>query len=204
MSGASAEGGGTVISLEGLPGAGKSTTARALGERLGVAHLEEATRHNPYLDEVYVPGRFDLPVELAFLLLHFRAWQRIDRSRVTVCDFSPVKDRLFALDTLQGNDLELFESVFARLYLEVPAQADVVVFLDVPSKECLARARRRGRPQEALMDVERLDGLRALYLEHLDALVVRVERVAGGAGVGVEAVVDRVIDVLREAGAVLG
>ena len=152
-----------IVSLEGLPGAGKSTTARLLAQWQGWDAVAEATRDHPFLDSIYAEsGRHDLQVELGFLVLHFGGWRTITPGRDTVCDFAPGKDLLFADDMLRGNDRELFESVYQRFYSDQP-QPDVVVYLDVPVEECLARARRRGRPYEAGMDAERLTRMQQLY-----------------------------------------
>src|SRR4051812_49406922 len=91
----------------------------------------ETTDRHPFLESVYRDDdRYDLEVELAFLLLHSSAWRRLDRSQTTVTDFSRYKDVLFAKDMLgdKPEDYALFADVYRRLY-DGYLGADVVVYL---------------------------------------------------------------------------
>src|SRR3954452_24806790 len=134
-----------VIAFEGLPGAGKTTSAELVGRRLGAVTLRETTGDHPFLDSVYDDERrYDLEVELAFLLLHAGPYRRIERGRVNVTDYSPAKDVLFARDMLGGEDLDLWMRTYEHVYRDQPLP-DAVVFLRVSPDECLRRARQRGR-----------------------------------------------------------
>jgi deoxyguanosine kinase len=165
-----------IIALEGLPGVGKTTTAQLLAERLGVTEVIESTQKHPFLDSVYRDdARHDLEVELAFLLLHANAWRNIDGSQRTVTDFTPVKDLLFARDTLSNaEDLALFERAYERLSLGSPA-ADVVIYLQGTPELALQRVRIRyeadaHRHFEKSMELERLRRIEHQYELHLDQL----------------------------------
>src|SRR5687768_11692140 len=150
-----------VIALEGLPGSGKTTSAGLVAERLGARALTETTGDHPFLQQVYDDSdRDDLTVELTFLIVHANPYRRLDRSGVTVCDFSPAKDLLFSEDMLCGDDLRLFEDVYERLYLghRLP---DVAVYLKADPRLCLDRVRERigadpSRAFELGMTLERL------------------------------------------------
>jgi deoxyguanosine kinase len=180
-----------LIAFEGLPAAGKTTTAALLAQRLGCPLVTETTQAHPFLDSVYQDDlRFDLEVELAFLLLHSSAWRRIDREALSVTDFSPVKDLLFA-DQMLGEraDRTLFDQAYARLY-EGFAAPDVVVYLRADPEFCLARARQRlnedeRRQFEVGMSLERLIAIHARYEDALTqlgdrTLVIELEPVIGG------------------------
>jgi deoxyguanosine kinase len=164
-----------LIALEGLPGAGKTTSVELVARRLGALALQETTQDHPFLDSVYDDAhRYDLEVELAFLLLHAGAYRRVDRSLTTVADYSPAKDVLFARDMLRGEDLDLWLRTYRHVYRDLPLP-DVVVFLRLPPEECLKRVQSRGRDFESRVTVERLSRMEALYENELDGLGQRVD-----------------------------
>jgi deoxyadenosine/deoxycytidine kinase len=159
-----------LIALEGLPGAGKTTSVELVADRLGGNPLQEATQDHPFLESVYDDDRrHDLEVELAFLLLHAGAYRRADRSGTTVTDYSPAKDVLFARDMLYSEDLDLWLRAYHHFYRELPLP-DLTVFLRLPPEECLRRVRRRGRDFEARMTMERLQRMQSLYESNLESL----------------------------------
>ncbi|MFI4977486.1 MAG: deoxynucleoside kinase [Solirubrobacterales bacterium] len=165
-----------IIALEGLPGAGKTSTAELLAQRLEVQAVCETTQNHPFLDSVYRDDeRHDLEVELAFLLLHSSAWRAIDRSVVTMTDFSPAKDVLFAEAMLSDPpDKALFDHAYQRLY-EGYRPADVVVYLRARPDLCIERVRKRyeedeHREFEKDMGVERLARMEHFYEHGLPTL----------------------------------
>jgi deoxyguanosine kinase len=157
-----------VIALEGLPGAGKTTAAGLVAERLGALALRETTGDHPFLQQVYDDGdRDDLTVELSFLIVHANPFRRIDRSRLTICDFSPAKDVLFAEEMLVAADLDLFRTVYDRVY-EAHPLPEAVVYIRASPELCFERIRRRitldpARAFEAGMTVDRLRRMQSRY-----------------------------------------
>jgi deoxyadenosine/deoxycytidine kinase len=163
-----------LISLEGLPGAGKTTSAVLVAELLEAEVLCETTQDHPFLESIYDDERrYDLEVELAFLLLHAGAYRRISRRETTLADYSPAKDVLFAKDMLGGKDLDLWLGVYDHVYKEL-SLPDLVIFLRVPAEECLQRVRKRGRDFEVQMTLDRLRRMQSLYESHLNDLGRRV------------------------------
>jgi len=165
-----------IIAFEGLPGAGKTTSAELLAEKLALPSLVECTRDHPFLESVYRDeARHDLEVELAFLLLHASAWRQIEHGDSIVSDFTPVKDLLFARDTLtEPVDLELFERAYERLN-EGSGQADLVIYLRASPELSLQRVRKRyehdrHRQFEKSMELERLSRIDRQYEKHHDQL----------------------------------
>lgn len=157
-----------IISIEGLPGVGKTTAAGRLAELLEAGTVRETTADHPFLGQVYEEAdRDDLTVELAFLLVHANAYRRINRADLTVCDFSPVKDQLFAEDMLSGPDLSFFRDAYRFIYQGHPPP-DLVVFLRAEPELCLERVRSRlkrdeGRGFEGSLTLERLERMRVRY-----------------------------------------
>jgi deoxyadenosine/deoxycytidine kinase len=197
-----------LIALEGLPGAGKTTSASLVAERLGGVALRETTANHPFVTSVYRDDdRYDLEVELAFLLLHSSAWRRIDRSIITVADFSRHKDVLFADDMLSPSvDLELFMAAYERLYADLPP-AEIAIYLKATPELCLERARLRWehdprREFEQGMTHERLQRMKRLYETRLhelgdEVLVLELEDVLANP-MSDEASMNRVADAIVE------
>lgn len=192
-----------VIALEGLPGAGKTTSAYRLAERLGADAVCETTHDHPFLETVYDDARrYDFQVESAFLLLHNAGYRQIRRGATVVTDYSPVKDLLFAQAMLSGRDLELFVDLYNHLYFGLP-MPEVVVYLDATPELCLKRVRRRletdpARAFEAGMDGERLRLIKRVYESHMADLGDRVLRLDVGEGDTEADVVDALDKVLRD------
>jgi deoxyguanosine kinase len=169
-----------VISLEGLPGAGKTTAAPLVANRIGAETVIETTADHPFLQQVYDDGdRDDLTTELAFLLVHANPFRRIDRTRLAVCDFAPAKDLLFAEDMLEGDEFALFDTVYHHVYRDHPPP-DVVVYLRAEPELCLERVQQRmlsdpSRAFERGITIERLQRMYDRYevgYRHLGQRVV--------------------------------
>ena len=172
-----------------------------LGKSLGVHVVCETTQNHPFLETVYHDaGRYDLQVELAFLLLHSAAYRQIPGERVTVTDFSPTKDRFFAEGLLSGSDLDLFERVYSQLYAGKP-QPETVVFLDAAPDLCMERVRQRlsrdpTRRFEEGLEMGRLQRMRDIYLSRVHELGQRVLRLPISADLSEVDVVDRLLELL--------
>ena len=157
-----------LVALEGLPGSGKTTSAYLLARRLTAATVCETTHDHPFLETVYDDTRrYDLQVELAFLLLHNAGYRQIDRNTLTIADFSPVKDLIFADAMLSGRERDLFDALYHELY-ERYLPPEVVVYLDAAPELCLGRVRKRleadeSRKFEAGMDLDRLRLIQEIY-----------------------------------------
>src|SRR4029453_19185520 len=105
------------IAIEGPIGAGKTSLAKRLAERLGGTTLLEQPDANPFLPRFYLDRvRYALPAQLFFL------FQRIDQlrtaaqpdlfTRLTIADFLLEKDPLFAGLTLSGDELALYRRIY--------------------------------------------------------------------------------------------
>jgi deoxyguanosine kinase len=164
-----------VIALDGLPGAGKTTAAYEVGTQLGANVIRETTADHPFLAQVYDDtDRDDLTVELAFLIVHANAYRRVNRNLLTVCDYSPAKDLLFAEEMLGGAELDFFRSAHETIYEQYPLP-DLAVYLRAEPSLCLERVQRRLQlnPKRAFehgLTVDRLERMRGRYETSLDRL----------------------------------
>ena len=89
------------LAVEGPIGAGKTSLARRLAERLGAEPLLEQPAENPFLGRFYQDmARYALPTQLFFLFQRARQMEPFAQgdmfARPTVADFLIDKDPLFA------------------------------------------------------------------------------------------------------------
>lgn len=173
-----------LVAFEGVPGAGKTTTARLAARLAGATTAVEPTKKHPFIADFYAdPDRYALETELGFVLLHSHHFRSLDRDRLLFTDYSPAKDVVFARMTLahRPQQLALFGSVYRELY-RTSAPPDVVVFLDVEPKVCLARIMKRKRPYESGLKVDYLERVRAFYEDAMTELGGRVVRLPVASG----------------------
>ena len=135
------------IAVEGPIGAGKTSLARRLAERLGAELLLEQPGENPFLARFYQDmARYALPTQLFFLFQRARQLEALAQpdmfGRPTVSDFLLDKDPLFARITLNGDELALYQKIYDAVRPRAPAP-DLVVYLQAQPATLYERVRRR-------------------------------------------------------------
>ena len=174
------------IVVEGPIGVGKTSLAQRLAERVGAALLLERPEQNPFLARFYQDmARYALPTQLFFLFQRIgqlRELAQLDLfKRATVADFLLDKDPLFARLTLSGEELHLYEKIYATLKPQAP-RPDLVIYLQAETATLVERVRGRGVDFERPMSAEYLALLAESYgryfYHYADApvLIVNSER----------------------------
>lgn len=141
------------IVVEGPIGAGKTSLARRLAERLQAIPVFEQPEANPFLARFYQNAdRWALPVQLSFL------FQRIDQlaalardttdSQRIVSDFLLEKDPLFADLNLTPDERVLYQRVFDAMSPPAPPKPDLVIYLQARADTLMERIRKRGMEAE--------------------------------------------------------
>jgi len=136
------------IVIEGPIGAGKTSLARVMSERVGGSAMLEDPDSNPFLPGFYQDrARYALPTQLFFLFQRanqVRALKQPDLfSGLTIADFMLDKDLLFARLTLNDDEFALYRQVYAQLKPQAP-DPDLVIYLQASTETLIERVRRRG------------------------------------------------------------
>src|SRR5919197_5828787 len=155
------------IAIEGPIGAGKTTLANLLVERLGGRLVAEASAENPFLASFYDDRRkYAFQTQIFFLLSRFQQQQGLFQqdlfNQVTVADYLFAKDRIFAALNLDANELALYEQFYTLLGART-VRPDLVIYLQARTEVLLARIRKRGREFERRLEPAYLEALGKAY-----------------------------------------
>jgi deoxyadenosine/deoxycytidine kinase len=155
------------IAVEGVIGAGKTTLAARLAERMGGETVLEAVEENPFLKLFYRDrGRYAFQTQIFFLLSrHAQQVQLKQRDLfrdLVICDYLFQKDRIFANLMLSDHELVLYNHIAGLLEREVPVP-DRVVYLQHSADSLLDRIRTRGRPFERHINLDYVRELNEAY-----------------------------------------
>lgn len=197
------------IVVEGPIGAGKTSLAVKLAQRLNAATLLEDPKANPFLPQFYRDmRRYALQTQLFFLFQRVGQLESLLQpdlfGKPTVADFTLAKDPLFARLTLDDAEYQLYDRIYSHVKPQAPAP-DLVIYLQASVSTLVARVRKRGNPAEAGIDEDYLRRLSEAYTsyfhhyadgpllivnserlnfvdepEHLDLLIERMNAMRGG------------------------
>lgn len=159
------------IAVEGGIGAGKTTLATAIANRVGGRLVLEQFEDNPFLPLFYAdPEHHAFQTQLFFLLSRYRqqeAFRQPDLFHHTiVSDYLFDKDRIFASLTLRDHELALYDTIVAALQPSVPTP-DVVIYLQSSVERLAANIQKRGRAMEREITLEYLEQLSDAYRRHI-------------------------------------
>ena len=166
-----------LVAIDGPTGVGKSTTSRAVAERLGASLILDPVSISPFLADYYTGDAIPaaaLDVELAFMRSRAELLVAPTDETIAVSDFSVMRTAPFAefLDDPDDRDAVLnamFEAIATGPRL------DVLVLLRATPEELLRRVRTRNRAVETELTIEHLEALQAHFDRWQDAMVEQAD-----------------------------
>jgi deoxyadenosine/deoxycytidine kinase len=155
------------IVIEGVIGAGKTSLARLLSERFDAQLVLEQFNENPFLERFYEDAdRWGFQTQLSFLANRFRQQKKLGERdlfhQLTISDYAFDKDRIFADLNLDGDELQLYETLYSLMQPQTPTP-DLVVYLQADPQRLMDNIRQRGRSYEQDMDPAYIEELNEAY-----------------------------------------
>lgn len=155
------------VAIEGVIGAGKTTLAQMLSERLTARLVLERFDENPFLAKFYEDAdRYAFQTQIFFLLSRYKQQQELFQVDLfnshLVSDYIFEKDKIFAYLTLKDEELRLYETVVTAIEKNIP-QPDLVVYLQSSTERLMGNIKKRGRKMEENMSEEYIRDLNEAY-----------------------------------------
>jgi deoxyadenosine/deoxycytidine kinase len=155
------------IAIEGVIGAGKTSLAKRIGERLSAKYVFEQFENNPFLEKFYLDRkRFAFQTQMFFLINRFKQQQELHQedlfSEHLVCDYIFEKDRIFAYMNLSKDELNLYESIYPLLARPL-RKPDLVIFLQSSIDRLVYNIKKRNRKVERAITRNYLEELSDAY-----------------------------------------
>lgn len=157
--------------IEGNIGAGKTTLAQMISKRYQTKLVLEQFADNPFLPKFYEnQEQYSFPLEMAFLAERYNQLNRelshFDLfSPFTVSDYFFMKSLIFAQNTLQPDEYNLYRQFFNIIYDKMP-KPDLYVYLHKDADLLLKNIAQRGRTYEANITKDYLEKITAGYFSY--------------------------------------
>jgi deoxyguanosine kinase len=155
------------IAIEGVIGAGKTSLARLVAEKVDGKILLEQSESNPYLEDFYRdPQRYAFQAQLFFLVSRYRQLLHLPQQDLfhsyLIADYIFAKDKIFAFLNLEKRDLVLYERVATLMEKELP-KPDLVIYLQSSSERLITNIKKRNKKYEKHMSSDYIKRLNEAY-----------------------------------------
>ena len=140
------------VAIEGVIGAGKTSLAMKLTEKMKANLILEEFESNPFLEKFYDDRkRYAFQTQMFFLVNRFKQQQELNQenlfSKFIVSDYIFDKDNIFAYMNLNGEELKLYEALFPLLQRDL-RKPDVVIYLQASLDRLMYNIKKRSRKVE--------------------------------------------------------
>jgi deoxyadenosine/deoxycytidine kinase len=155
------------IAVEGVIGAGKTSVAAALAERLKAKLILEKFNINPYLEKFYDdPREYAFRTQIFFLLERYTQLQELNQKGLfenfIISDYIFEKDKIFAYLNLNDEELKLYDLISLTLDRNI-VSPDLVIYLQSPIEKLIKNIKSRNRQVEKNIKDEYIENLNEAY-----------------------------------------
>jgi len=162
----------TFITIEGNIGAGKTTLANLLAERLNARLILEEFADNPFLAKFYDnPAQYAFSVELFFMAERYKQQKDLvgqqDLFRtLTISDYLFTKCLLFAKVNLPDDEFRLYQRLFDIMHHQM-IQPELLIYLHSPVSKLQENIKKRNRPYEQNIQTDYLYNIQQTYTHYI-------------------------------------
>jgi len=151
------------IAIEGVIGAGKTTLAKMLADKIDARLLLDDAMNNPFLVDFYKETkRYAFTTQLFFLLSRYQQQlsllMRDLFDKKIVADYSFARDHVFATVNLSPRELTLYEKILPLLKADIP-KPDLTIYLQTSTPVLQNRIKKRNFNFERTIDTEYIQQL---------------------------------------------
>jgi deoxyguanosine kinase len=155
------------IAIEGVIGAGKTSLARKIKDKLNAELLLEQFDANPFLEKFYSDrSRYAFQTQMFFLINRFKQQEELSQEDLfrdyIVSDYLFEKDRIFAYLNLNSEELKLYESLYPLLARSL-RKPELVVFLQSSADRLMHNIKKRNRKIERALSRSYIEELSEAY-----------------------------------------
>ncbi|HKI78711.1 MAG TPA: deoxynucleoside kinase [Ignavibacteriaceae bacterium] len=155
------------IAIEGVIGAGKTSLAKKLKEKLNAELILEQFEVNPFLEKFYGDRkRYAFQTQMFFLINRYKQQQELNQENLftefLVSDYVFEKDRIFAYLNLNGEELKLYENIFPLLSRNL-RNPDLVIYLQSGVERLMYNIKKRSRKIEKNLTKNYIEELSEAY-----------------------------------------
>lgn len=155
------------IAIEGVIGAGKTSLAKKIRDRLNAEIILEQFDTNPFLEKFYTDRqRYAFQTQMFFLINRFKQQEEMNQEELfieyTISDYLFEKDRIFAYMNLSSEELKLYESIYPLLACTL-RKPDLVVFLQSSTNRLMNNIKSRNRKIERALTRSYIEKLSEAY-----------------------------------------
>jgi deoxyguanosine kinase len=160
------------ITIEGNIGAGKTTLANILAEKLNARLILEEFAENPFLPKFYEnPQQFAFPLELFFMAERYKQLKDMVHTKelfqtVTVSDYLFTKCLLFAKVNLPEEEFRLYQKLFDIIHQQL-VFPDILIYLHAPVNKLQQNIKKRNRTFEQSIPDEYLFNIQETYTNYI-------------------------------------